>query len=48
MVYRECKYCGASLDPGERCDCAGTTTGYRRKITASKNALHRQIAKAFS
>ena len=19
--YRQCKYCGASLDPGERCDC---------------------------
>lgn len=19
--YRECPYCGASLDPGERCDC---------------------------
>lgn len=19
--YRECPYCGAHLDPGERCDC---------------------------
>jgi len=19
--YRECPYCGANLDPGERCDC---------------------------
>lgn len=19
--YRTCPYCGASLDPGERCDC---------------------------
>ena len=21
MQYRTCTYCGASLDPGERCDC---------------------------
>lgn len=20
-VYKECPYCGAHLDPGERCDC---------------------------
>lgn len=19
--YRECEYCGAALDPGEKCDC---------------------------
>ena len=21
MVYRTCPYCGASLDPEEKCDC---------------------------
>ena len=21
MYFRECEYCGASLDPGEKCDC---------------------------
>lgn len=21
--YKTCPYCGANLDPGERCDCAG-------------------------
>lgn len=21
MCYRTCPYCGANLDPGERCDC---------------------------
>ena len=21
LVYTECPYCGAHLDPGERCDC---------------------------
>lgn len=23
MCYNICPYCGAHLDPGERCDCAG-------------------------
>lgn len=23
MYYRKCPDCGAYLDPGERCDCAG-------------------------
>lgn len=23
MLYKECPYCGANLDPGERCDCPG-------------------------
>lgn len=22
MLYKECPNCGASLDPGEKCDCA--------------------------
>ena len=21
MIYHECELCGATLDPGERCDC---------------------------
>ena len=21
MYYNECEYCGAALDPGERCEC---------------------------
>ena len=21
MYYTECSYCGATLDPGEKCDC---------------------------
>lgn len=21
MMYRVCEHCGASLDPGEKCDC---------------------------
>ncbi len=23
MIYKTCPYCGAHLDPGERCDCPG-------------------------
>lgn len=23
MIYRTCTYCGARLDPGERCECDG-------------------------
>lgn len=23
MIYKVCPYCGAHLDPGERCDCDG-------------------------
>ena len=23
MQYNICPYCGANLDPGERCDCQG-------------------------
>ena len=23
MIFRKCPYCGASLDPGEQCDCDG-------------------------
>lgn len=25
MIYHVCEYCGATLDPGERCDCQDTT-----------------------
>lgn len=24
-MYRKCPYCGASLDPGEKCDCKKET-----------------------
>lgn len=39
--YRECPYCGAALDPGEKCDCgqketarsaATETDGIKKKI----------------
>ena len=29
-VYRICPYCGAALDPGERCDCR-EDTGERKE-----------------
>lgn len=27
MYYTICPYCGAHLDPGERCDCQNATPG---------------------
>ncbi len=27
MVYKKCPYCGASLDPNERCDCQNKKNG---------------------
>lgn len=24
MIFRECEHCGATLDPGERCECGGS------------------------
>lgn len=38
MSYRICPYCGANLDPGERCDCKNEaesqTLGKKRKKAA--------------
>ena len=36
MRYRYiCPYCGASLDPGERCDCGGENSPPDEEIRAS-------------
>lgn len=34
--YRPCPYCGANLDPGERCDCQGEPV--------SQTDLHKKAA----
>lgn len=28
MIYKECEYCGATLDAGEKCDCRNTVDIY--------------------
>ena len=38
-VYKECPYCGAHLDPGERCDCKEAeerqnAAGKEKEVTA--------------
>ena len=33
-MYIECPYCGASLDPGEACDCGEDTAGSIRPDAA--------------
>lgn len=33
--YRICEYCGAALDPGERCDCQGATADHGKEKSAT-------------
>lgn len=45
MRYKECPYCGAALDPGERCDCQdkkkSQAFGKKRKKRAAPVRQHR-------
>lgn len=36
--YNTCPYCGANLDPGERCDCPRASPGGCKKCTHAKSA----------
>ena len=36
MYFKECEYCGASLDPGEKCDCEKSGNIYRCMIPNKK------------
>ena len=36
--YNTCPYCGANLDPGERCDCSRASPGGCKKCTHAKSA----------
>ena len=38
MYFNECEYCGATLDPGEKCECTSSVNAYRSKIP-NKNRL---------
>ncbi len=33
MKYNTCPYCGANLDPGEKCDCREEDDEENQKIT---------------
>ncbi len=35
MYFNECPYCGASLDPGEKCDCQEEKEQKRKRIEES-------------
>ena len=43
--YNTCPYCGANLDPGERCDCPHASTGgyQSENRTGAKSARLRVI-----
>lgn len=34
--FRECEFCGASLDPGEKCDCKYTKEAYKPKASPKR------------
>ncbi len=36
MIYHECEYCGATLDPGEHCDCREEYTPPKREEVSRK------------
>lgn len=36
--YNTCPYCGANLDPGERCDCPRAAPGGCKSCTSAKSA----------
>ena len=38
MIFRECEYCHAALDPGERCDCREEAEREKRKADAERRA----------
>ncbi len=38
MIFRECELCGATLDPGERCDCREEREAEKRKADAERRA----------
>lgn len=37
MYYRECEYCGASLDPSDRCDCRDKIKLYTERFKQEKH-----------
>ncbi len=38
MIFRECELCGATLDPGERCDCRDAAEREKRKADVERRA----------
>ncbi len=43
-VYRSCPYCGANLDPGERCDCKEEAAPVMATPRAAENITTNIIA----
>lgn len=41
MYYKICEYCGAYLDPGEKCDCKKAAASHATIDKQIKNALHK-------
>lgn len=41
--FRECPYCGAHLDSGESCDCAGARRETKKMHTQAKDSEKRRV-----
>lgn len=49
MYYHTCPYCGANLDPDERCDCLSRIRGKAPKWSAIDDVRtrnHKRVARA--
>lgn len=48
MIFRECEYCQATLDPGEKCTCRNDAEREKRKADAERRAsvMHTMLATA--
>lgn len=36
--FNQCEYCGASLDPGEKCDCMGSAVNATNEETIKRGS----------
>ena len=45
-IYNTCRYCGANLDPGEKCDCcpekAKTGKSFDCRLAGNEYSCHKQ------
>lgn len=46
--YRSCRYCGANLDPGERCDCQEETETAVSATNTDSGRVEKDLRNHFS
>ncbi len=48
MYYNVCPFCGANLDPGERCDCEKKEAATAATVTTSDAEKRQSLTAAYS